>query len=151
MPTPMTMPRFGFLAFAIAITLAACGCTADAPEGTTTVQSKDGKVLATGTQGGQNARFLEYAPAYPGARVQSSVDMSMGGKKFHNINQHSADAPEKILAFYEEKAKAAGVTTQRMGGGLQFGPPGLGNMPAHSITATATATGTSIAMMLLSD
>jgi hypothetical protein len=135
----------------VTATLAACGDAADTGQGTNTVVAKDGKVLATGTQGSGKARFLEQAPAYPGAKVQNSVDMDMSGKKFHNINQLSSDAPEKVLAFYEEKAKAAGMPTKRMGGGLQFGPPGIGGMPAHSITATSTPAGTSIAMMLMVD
>jgi hypothetical protein len=153
------------VSLALAVSLAACGKNTKenapiADEGmpgveitsddgqTRTVQSTDGVIEATGARGDSAARFPAYAPAYPGAKVQASVDMDAGGIKQHIITMLTADEAEKVLAFYESQALAAGLPVKRIesatGPMLSIGEPGLGGLADTMITAMATSSGTTV-------
>ena len=69
--------------------------------GKRTVKSADGLIKAEGTRGGANAVFPVYAPQYPSAKVVSTVNMDMAGKKVQMIVQHSNDSEDKVVAFYK--------------------------------------------------
>jgi major membrane immunogen (membrane-anchored lipoprotein) len=92
---------------------------------TRTVTSDDGLIRAEGTQGGKNARFPDYAPQYPNAKVQSVVDMDMGpagasGFKSHTITMMTSDSPDAVVAFYKDKVGASGKRIEVMD--TQTGP-----------------------------
>ncbi len=118
--------RYSILTFSLAISLVACGQSGQSgPSGQSgksvsvkdgegkirsvevtesgskrTVTSADGVIKAEGTQGGKNARFPAYAPQYPGATVQSVVDMNISTSvKQHIITQQTPDSPDKVIAF----------------------------------------------------
>jgi hypothetical protein len=117
------------LFFAVAIVVAACGkseqtvsykdsegvkktITSTKDGNKQVVKTEDGKLLATGTQGGSTAVFHPAAPQYPGSRVTSSVDMPPlmpGGRAAHVITQSTSDSQAAVVAFYKTKASAAGM------------------------------------------
>jgi hypothetical protein len=125
--------------------------------GTTTVKSGDGMISATGNQGGANANFPAYAPQYPGATVQSSVDMDMGpggsAMKMHVITQQTQDAPDAVTAFYAKAAGDAGKKVDKIDQGgnkmLMVGGTNPVDADAHiAITAVASG-GTSISTSVM--
>jgi hypothetical protein len=87
---------------------------------TRTVATDDGLITATGSQGSAKARFPAFAPQYPGAKVQSVVDMNAGtvgtgGVKQHTITMLTQDTPDTVIAFYKGKISANGKPVQEMG------------------------------------
>lgn len=87
--------------------------------GERTITSDDGLITAQGTKNGAKARFPDYAPQYPGATVQSVVDMDVGqsGKmrvKQHIITMQSKDSPDTVIAFYREKIRSAGKSVKEV-------------------------------------
>lgn len=115
--------------------------------GTRTVTSDDGLVAAQGSKGGQNARFPDFAPQYPGASVQSAVDMAIGdpargGARQHTIIQLTGDSADKVLAFYQDKAggKQTRILNSATGPMLLIGGTTPLNMEA-AVTATAIPSG----------
>jgi hypothetical protein len=147
------------LAFAAVLSLPACGSpnagqSTGRPVASTsksetgdvrTAKSGDGLAEATGTQGGSEARLPDFVPAYPGAEVQTSVDMDAGGVKMHIVTMVSPDKPDKILAFYKEKWKAASNPTKRIADSvLGIDEPEPSGITESRITLTPTAAGTSI-------
>ncbi|MFM2410945.1 MAG: hypothetical protein RL481_1773 [Pseudomonadota bacterium] len=90
-------------------------------DGTRSVSSDDGLTRAKGTRGSAKARFPAFAPQYPGANVQSVVDMdvgtgSTGGVKQHIITMASPDTPEKVIAFYRTSISASGKSVKEAEG-----------------------------------
>jgi hypothetical protein len=88
-------------------------------DGTRSVASDDGMMRATGTQGSAKARFPAFAPQYPGAKVQTVVDMdvgtgSTGGIKQHIITMASPDTREKVIAFYRTSIGASGKSVKEV-------------------------------------
>jgi hypothetical protein len=74
-----------------------------------TIKADDGKTtveINTNSLGGQN--LPAYAPVYPGAQVKGSVAVqSEGGGTFA---LETSDAPDKVIAFYKDRAKSAGLS-----------------------------------------
>lgn len=90
-------------------------------DGTRSVTSDDGLIRAKGTQGSAKARFPAFAPQYPGANVQSVVDVdvgtgAIGGVKQHIITMASADTPETVIAFYRTRIGASGKSVKEVKG-----------------------------------
>lgn len=133
------MKALPFVAFA-ALTLAACGGGGDdetvvrSDQGTitasrdgesVTVQGADGSsaVIGAGAEGA--VAGPDYAQPYPGSRVVSTVNAPGDGAGMTTL-ETDAD-PEAIIAFYRERAEAAGLTpraSMTMGDTRQFGATG---------------------------
>jgi hypothetical protein len=122
-------------------------------DGTRSVTSDDGLIRAKGTQGSAKARFPAYAPQYPGANVQSVVDMDVGtgasgGVKQHIITMASPDTPEKVIAFYRSRIGASGKRVKEINGatGPMIVVGGTSPLDAEGyVTAMANGTaGTSV-------
>lgn len=115
-----------------AVSLGACGKKPDndkptvtATPGGYTVKSNDGTAtVTTGVGAAAAASLPAFAPVYPGAAIQSSAagigdDKTNGGMVVFT----TPEAPDKVLAFYRDKAKANGLKTQLdadMGAAKQF-------------------------------
>ena len=146
--------------------LTACGGTSETishsdSEGTTrsievndsggkrTVTSGDGLIKAEGTQGGAEARFPAYAPQYPGAKVQSVVNMDVGGSvKHHVITQMTSDTPDAVMAFYKAKVAASGKAVKELksatGPMLMIGGKSLMDMEGSVTAMPVPSGGTSV-------
>jgi len=73
-----------------------------------TMTADDGKTMVEFNANGiGNQKLPDFAPVYPGAQVQGSVvAQTEGGGTF---SFESSDAPEKVIAFYKDRAKSAGL------------------------------------------
>lgn len=123
------MIKFAPLALLPLFLLAACGSNAKeqtitTPDGSKvkveqqgddaariTTQSANGSATLTAGGSGQwPAQTVEYAPAYPGAKVTTSMagnsDEGAGGM----VSFETSDSPEKVVDFYKPRAAAAGLT-----------------------------------------
>jgi hypothetical protein len=96
--------------------LAACGPSAP-KEGTASINPVKGEAVVNLGKGEMAAVSMKapanlppYAPAYPGATVQSSV-AGIGGTTGGMLAMMSADAPDQIMAFYKKAADGAGLKT----------------------------------------
>lgn len=117
-----------------------------------TVTSGDGLIRAEGSRGGDKARFPEFAPQYPGAKVQSAVDMAVGGSATGGVQQHiitqfTADTPDAVIAFYKDKVGTSGKRLQELKTGtgpmLVIGGRSIMDMDA-AVTVMTVAGGTSV-------
>ncbi|MGC9953185.1 MAG: hypothetical protein ABSD21_02760 [Rhizomicrobium sp.] len=117
--------RLFTIAVAIAAAAFVAGCDQH-PSKTVKIKGKDGSVTITSngehvtmksdngkttveinTNGLGNQRLPDFAPVYPGAQVKGSVTaQTEGGGTFAF---ESSAAPEKVIAFYKDKAKSAGL------------------------------------------
>jgi hypothetical protein len=94
----------------------------------TTIKSEGGTL--TVNAGSDGAAFPAFAPQYPGAKVTSVMSGSeASGSKGVVIGMETSDAPDKVLAFYEEKLKSAKIpvkmkTTTPDGGMIAAGNEG---------------------------
>ncbi len=114
------------------LTLAACGksnsiTVPDGKGGTAKIEASDAgggqsKATITTDQGSMSfssstgsAKFTEFAPQYPGAKVLSSstFNVNMGNQgtsdpgSSDTAQMVTSDAPEKVMAFYKAKLDAA--------------------------------------------
>lgn len=125
--------RLVIAALAIAaVSLGACGKKPEndkpsmtASPGGYTIKSGDGKAVITSGAGAAAATSLPtFAPVYPGGAIQSSAagigDADTDGGM---VVFTTSDSPDRVLAFYRDKAKASGLTSQLdadMGAARQF-------------------------------
>jgi hypothetical protein len=73
-----------------------------------TVKSDDGKTtVEINSNGLGNQKLPDFAPVYPGAKVQGSVAAQTEGGGTFAIE--TSDAPDKVIAFYKDRAKSAGL------------------------------------------
>ena len=95
-------------------------------DGEATTIKSEGATL-TVNAGSDGAAFPAFAPQYPGSKVTSVMS---GGKPGEGsgvvIGMETSDTPDKVLAFYEDKLKAASVpvkmkTTTPEGGMIAAG------------------------------
>ena len=115
-----------------AVSLAGCGKKQDddkptvtATPGGYTVRSNDGSATVTSGAGAAAAANLPaFAPVYPGGQIQTSAsgigDADTNGGM---VVFTTADTPDKVLAFYRDKARANGLKSQLdadMGQAKQF-------------------------------
>ena len=85
----------------------------DLEKGKITFRADDDKGGATLSIGQGVTGLPDWAPAYPGARESggSKVDAhGDNGEAGGTVTFATSDPPEKVLAFYTEKLKAAGLT-----------------------------------------
>ncbi len=84
--------------------------TVSEDDSTTTLKSEDGQaVIRQGDDAAKGAAFPDHAPQYPGSAVKSSANFSgKDGQSGAMVVQETSDAPDKVLAFYRDKVKAAG-------------------------------------------
>ena len=94
-----------------------------------TIKSGDGTAtVSTGVQAAATAAsgLPDFAPLFPGAKVENATSAisSEGGDAQGVTVTYTVDvAPEKVIDFYKDKAKAAGFKTQmdaNMGAALMF-------------------------------
>ena len=113
---PFRMPIRPLAAPAIiAALLAGCGpgtpkegeARIDTKAGTATVNLGEGAVTTLGTQAPPN--LPAYAPVYPGATIQSSVNGIGGGPLSGMLALTTPDPADKVLAFYKKAAADAGL------------------------------------------
>jgi hypothetical protein len=109
------------------LAVAACGQKSDSNK-TVTISGNNGKVTISGnsqqmtmksddgkttveynTDGLGHADMPAFAPLYPGAKVLSSVASAGNGGKGAMVAFTVAAAPSDIVAFYKQKASAAGL------------------------------------------
>ncbi len=116
----------------VAVSLGACGKTEDSGKPTVTatadgytVKSRDGSAtVTTGAGAAAAANLPAFAPAYPGGQVQSSA-AGIGDAETNGgmVVFTTTDSPDKVLAFYRNKAQASGLKPQLdadMGAARQF-------------------------------
>jgi ABC-type enterochelin transport system substrate-binding protein len=73
-----------------------------------TVKTADGEVVYQ--QGAQGAQFPDHAPQYPGSKVISFANFAGAeGAMGSNYTQHTNDSVEAVMAFYKQRATAAGL------------------------------------------
>lgn len=90
------------IAAALLALLAGCNKPAAAPAA--------GPESATVTTGAWPAELPGYAPAYPGATVTAAfAGSSDGAKRGGMVAFTTADAPERVVSFYRDEAKRAGL------------------------------------------
>lgn len=114
--------------------LAGCGAPAtDAADATPAAAAIDlGDMDAAALSGGQAPAF---APEYPGGEVVTSIAATEGGKPGGIFAFRTGDAPERVLAFYREKALAAGMTAPPLASAEQIF---MAQGPAGDVTVTTT-------------
>jgi hypothetical protein len=78
-----------------------------------TITGKDGKTTATISAGGEGAaapaNLPAFAPAYPGAKIDSSIVGSGPEGSGGVLVMTTPDSPDKVAAFYEARMKAANL------------------------------------------
>lgn len=83
----------------------------------------------------------DWVPTYPGGRSDGLASIEANGEKSGSFTLTTADAPDAVLAFYEEKLKAAGFEVQRASLSVDGAPSGTLSATAEkrvlSITAAA--------------
>ncbi len=110
----------------LGLLLAACGGserTVTTDDGTATIRSSDSgettTATITGDRGngtvvaGSGAKWPDdmpgWAPAYPGATVEAVFSGSDASSSSSVTSFTTSDAPDKVIAFYKERAAGAGL------------------------------------------
>ncbi|MFN3537728.1 MAG: hypothetical protein ACK4Y4_09805 [Brevundimonas sp.] len=106
-------------------TLAACS---DADRKTTVSNPATGESVTVRSGDGipAPANLPDFAALYPGARIQTVMDGTgsgaTGGQSGGMVIFHTADAPDKVIAFYRRRLDASALTERSEGhlNGAQF-------------------------------
>ena len=111
-----------------------------------TVKSDDGKTaVEINTNGIGSQRLPDFAPVYPGAQVEGSVTSpTEGGGTF---GFETADAPEKVIAFYKDKAASAGLAEKlnmNANGALTYMASAGDDKKTLQVIATRTGASTNV-------
>ena len=79
--------------------------------GKITIQSDNGKAKVEITTGdkGLTAKMPGFVSLYPGAKVQSNMQGAAASGMGGGVIFTAKDAPETVIAFYRDKAKAEGM------------------------------------------
>jgi hypothetical protein len=111
------LPRL--LAVSLLLPLLAAGACKDEPTVVVTFDaetrvktSSEGATVETAKEGGSLAvdvALPAFAPAYPGARLTTRIADDKDGKRGSLLVFRSDDPVEKIAAFYDARAKEAGI------------------------------------------
>ena len=82
------------------------------PDGTqsyTVTDAKGGAQFTMGSGAGASAKMPDYAPLYPGATVETSVNV--GGKEAGgSVVLKTSAAPDAVIDFYKKSTTSAGMT-----------------------------------------
>lgn len=153
--------RLMIIATAVAaVSLAGCGKKDDdgkpkvaATPGGYTVTTGDGAAtVSTGAQAARHAAsgLPDFAPLFPGAQVENavtSVSSDDGKTEGATVTYTVAAAPDKVIAFYKQKAEAAGfksVMDANMGAALMFAASDEASNRALQVIASGKGASTSV-------
>ena len=92
----------------------------------------------------------DFAPAYPGAKVQASMGGTSKDGKGGMVSFTTGDSAEKVIAFYQVRAEAAGikvVTTTEAGGSRQFSATDDTSGRSLNVSATSEDGATQVAVV----
>jgi hypothetical protein len=83
----------------------------------------------------------DWVPTYPGGRADSFTSLEANGEKSGSFAVNSSDSVDAVLAFYEEKLKAAGFETHRASLNVDGAPSGTvtANSAKRTVSVTAAA------------
>lgn len=99
--------------------------TADGDNATFTATTADGtSTFSAGADGKWPAQMAAYAPAYPGAKVTTSMAGTSEDGTGGMVTFETSDSPQKVVDFYKPRAAAAGlgnVSNMDMNGTKIFG------------------------------
>ena len=145
---------------AIAVAAFAAGCDRH-PAKTVKITSKDGNVTVSGnnehmtisaddgktkiefnTNGLGNQKLPDFAPVYPGAKVQGSVTAQTEGGGTYAFE--TSDSVEKVVAFYKDRAKSAGLVeklSMTANGGVTYMASGTDDKKMLQVIAAKTDAG----------
>jgi hypothetical protein len=135
-----------------AAALTACGkhdtkVYSDGKGGSVSVSNTDnGHMTFTGSNGekvefgaGSNAKMPSYLPLYPGAKVTASFTGNGKDGSGGMVTFHTADTPDAVVAFYKQKAKAAGMAdTMNMNSNNTIMYVGANEKAKSQVTVSAT-------------
>jgi hypothetical protein len=81
--------------------------------GTVKVTGDDGQVATFQAGGGAPQNLPSWLPIYPGGMAQGSFDSTSEQERTAAFAVSTQDPADKVLAFYEEKLKAAGLKVEK--------------------------------------
>jgi len=81
----------------------------------------------------------EWIPSYPGGRADSLASIEANGERSGSFSVNTGDAPDVVLAFYEEKLEAAGFEVQRASLSVDGAPSGTLSATSEKRTLSITA------------
>ena len=74
------------------------------------IQSSDGKtVMDFNSKGLGNVQTPDYAPLYPGAKVDASIASGDGGGM---VAFETSDSQQQVMTFYKQKTASAGLVSK---------------------------------------
>jgi hypothetical protein len=89
------------------------GVTGDDKSGAVTVQSAEGSVRF-----GAGGKVPEWVPVYPGASPEGNYSAQTPQGEQNSFSFKTQDAPSKVLSYYQDQLKSAGLTlTQSIASG----------------------------------
>ena len=106
-----------------------------------TVNSRDanGKV-STFTAGANTTNNLPaWLPPYPGASIKGNFSANSGQQVSRTLTETTPDAADKVLAFYQDRLKANGLTVQPVATMAVGGQTSSGTVLAESADKTRSA------------
>jgi hypothetical protein len=120
-------------------------------DGTVVIKGKDGQtVMASGPNA--KAAMPSFAPLYPGATIESSIaGLTSEDKKADGgaVTYSVKATPQEIVAFYKEKAKAAGLTPKmetNMGSSAMYAAEGSSADKGFQVIASSGEGTTSVTL-----
>lgn len=83
----------------------------DQHAGKVTIQTDNGEAKFEMATNGESlkAELPSFVPAYPNGKIQSTMAGPSGGGQGGGIVFTTPDAPDAVIAYYKQKAKAAGM------------------------------------------
>ncbi len=147
-----------FVAVAVgaALTLTACGKKDDKTvysdgKNTVTASSSGDHMTITGANGekvefgsGASAKLPAYLPLFPGAKITASFSGQGKDGAGGVVSFHTSAAPADVIAFYKQKAVAAGMAdamNMETGGTMMYAANNEKAKTQLSVTATKAADG----------
>jgi hypothetical protein len=103
--------------------------------GSMTVTSDQGTMVIGGGDGGQ---VPDWVPSYPGAKADSFSNVRVGEENSGTFSIHTPDPADTVLAFFEQKLKAAGFEVEK--GTLETSGALGGNLLGRSGNRTVNVT-----------
>lgn len=108
--------------------------------GSVKVTGPNGQVATFGGGAGAPQNLPSWLPTYPGGTVQGSFDSTSGNERTAAFSVTTTDPADKVLSFYEEKLKGAGLKVDRTNfdtNGMKGGViNGTGENPVRQVGVT---------------
>lgn len=108
--------------------------------GSVKVTGPDGQVATFGGGAGAPQNLPSWLPVYPGGTMQGSFDSTSGNERTAAFSVTTTDPADKVLSFYEEKLKGAGLKVDRTNfdtNGMKGGViNGTGENPVRQVGVT---------------